>query len=279
MTRGEIEAHARAARIAWREDPSNVELGPDRNFIRHEVLPRLEARWPAAVRTLARAAVWQAQAAALLDRVAVRDHRACCSERGLSVSRLLELPRTRQQALLRYHLEQQELPVPGSEVLSRLIDELCAARTDAQPRVRWGKVEARRYRDQLYFAPSDPDAVLDREYPWDPNCTLQLPHGALDVQAVTGLGIRQAALGGGDLSVRFRRGGERLRLPGRSHRSSLKKLLQSWQVPPWLRARIPLIYRGSALICVVGYTVAEGYQCLPDEPGCLPIWQPAEPSG
>jgi tRNA(Ile)-lysidine synthase len=57
----------------------------------------------------------------------------------------------------------------------------------------------------------------------------------------------------GDISVRFRQGREVCRLPGRDCRHDLKKLLQTWHVPTWLRDRIPLVYVGNKLVAVVGF--------------------------
>ena len=37
--------------LSWTEDPGNTEQRFDRNFIRHEILPRLEDRWPGVQRT------------------------------------------------------------------------------------------------------------------------------------------------------------------------------------------------------------------------------------
>ena len=36
-------------------------------------------------------------------------------------------------------------------------------------------------------------------------------------------------------------GGERIRLPGRRHGHALKHVLQDLGVPPWVRARLPLL--------------------------------------
>lgn len=62
-SRDEILAWARARGIAWVDDPSNADSGPERNYLRHTVLPALTARWPAAARSLARSAHLCAQAA------------------------------------------------------------------------------------------------------------------------------------------------------------------------------------------------------------------------
>ena len=47
-------------------------------------------------------------------------------------------------------------------------------------------------------------------------------------------------------------GGKRLRLPGRAHTHSVKKLLQSLAVPPWERARLPLVHAADGELVAVG---------------------------
>ena len=46
VSRAELERHAEVERLDWIEDPSNAERGYDRNYLRHEVLPVIGARWP-----------------------------------------------------------------------------------------------------------------------------------------------------------------------------------------------------------------------------------------
>jgi tRNA(Ile)-lysidine synthase len=36
---------------------------------------------------------------------------------------------------------------------------------------------------------------------------------------------------------------------------TIKNLFQEWQIPPWLRDRIPLIYHHTKLIAIVGYAI------------------------
>ena len=59
--------------LSWTEDPGNVDRRFDRNFLRHQVMPRLMERWPGAERTLARAAGHQADAVAVADALAAMD--------------------------------------------------------------------------------------------------------------------------------------------------------------------------------------------------------------
>jgi tRNA(Ile)-lysidine synthase len=58
-----------------------------------------------------------------------------------------------------------------------------------------------------------------------------------------------------NLVIRFRQGGEEIVLHGQTKR--LKKLFQEWEVPPWLRERIPLVYFDNTLAAVVGYAMSD----------------------
>ena len=57
------------------------------------------------------------------------------------------------------------------------------------------------------------------------------------------------------ITIQYRNGGEYLYWRG--HQRSLKKLMQEWQIPPWQRTMIPLVYAGSDLVAVVGYAVSD----------------------
>lgn len=50
VTREQVLDYAKRHDVAWREDASNASLGATRNFVRHEVLPRLRERVNPAVR-------------------------------------------------------------------------------------------------------------------------------------------------------------------------------------------------------------------------------------
>ena len=57
---------------------------------------------------------------------------------------------------------------------------------------------------------------------------------------------------GDQLTLHWRQGAERCRLPGRTGSRSLKNLLQEWDVPPWWRDRVPLLYLEGELLAVGG---------------------------
>ena len=58
------------------------------------------------------------------------------------------------------------------------------------------------------------------------------------------------------MQLRFRRGGERLKPAGSAHTRELRDLLQGAGIPPWQRARLPLVFRGAQL-----WAVADLWRC------------------
>ena len=54
FSREQLAQYARHQQLQWIEDESNQDTGFDRNYLRHQVLPLLQQRWPAASKVLAR---------------------------------------------------------------------------------------------------------------------------------------------------------------------------------------------------------------------------------
>ena len=260
-------AYAREQGLAWLEDPSNADTRLDRNFLRQRLLPELKTRWPAVAAVLARSAELCAEAAQLQEQVACQDLAAVTGGRGgtLSVTALQRLPEARQRNLLRHWLRASGFSLPSRAVLGRVLGEVLGARPDAEPCVQWPGCEVRRYRDELFALA--PLAALPAGQPldWSPEEVLALAGGTLQAATEQGQGLRLEP--GTRLQVRFRRGGEQLRLAGRDHHHALKQLLQEAGVPPWERERLPLLYLGEDLVAVAGLWVADGYQAAPGEVG------------
>ena len=61
------------------------------------------------------------------------------------------------------------------------------------------------------------------------------------------------------VQVRFRSGGESIRVSKRACSKDLKGVFQEFGLPPWLRDRIPLIFYQDELICVWNIAISDGY--------------------
>tara|TARA_E500000331_G_scaffold357881_1_gene421407 strand:- start:149 stop:1474 length:1326 start_codon:yes stop_codon:yes gene_type:complete len=232
--------------LRWVEDSSNFDVSLDRGYLRHKVIPLIEARWPDAGATLLRAVDRDGEVRQLIDSVAEKDLAHCRSAVGLSVDKLLALSSFRREHLLRAWISNAGFPLPTLGVLRTVSSDVLLADESAEPCVSWQGCEIRRFKDSMVFRsqedfllPNEP-IVLNYESP------LSLDVGILSSAQELGRGVPIS----GDLSVRFRRGGERMRVNGQTR--PLKKIMQESGIPPWLRAQLPLVYCGDSLILIPG---------------------------
>lgn len=270
-SRQQLLDHARHAGLGWIEDESNVDTSHDRNYLRHEILPLLEKRWPQAASRLAMVATDAREAADLLDQVAEMDLLACRhAEDGLELPMLQQFDRQHQALLLRLWLRENGFAMPSRAKLDEILVLIRSQPDSAKAVCRWADTEAWRYRQQLVVRTRLPEVAADWRSDWAgfPG-PLLLPELALELNAdsATGAGLSAAAIQGKRLSLSLRRGGERVKLPGRAHHHMLKKLYQEAGVPPWLRQRLPLVFVDDELAAVAGLWVFAPFVCKKGEPG------------
>jgi tRNA(Ile)-lysidine synthase len=251
VRRSQLEALIRARGWGWSEDPSNAAVRFDRNYLRHQVLPALLARWPAAPATVGRSAQLMAEAQAAIEALADTLLAQALDGEALSVPCLRRFSAWQRREVLRRYLRLRGLALPDQRRLQELAGPVLAARADAQTCLRYDEVEIHRQGARLIArARLSPLTSNDVDWRWQ-------AQPELAIEGAGHLSLRNEAHGPvalgtlpEQLTVRFRAGGERLAMP--YGHGSLKHLLQEREVPPWLRSRVPLIYAGERLIAVAG---------------------------
>ncbi len=257
LSRMQLTDYAVHYQLDWIDDPSNDSLVFDRNYLRHEVLPKLRERWPATDRLLARAAQWQSEAVELQNELlAARLLQMRGTQAGtLSVKHLLDCSLVARKGLLRQWLKASGFTSPPVKKLQHILNDVLSAKPDAQPCVHWQGCEVRRYRDDVYvmspLSVHNPQQVLEWSAPYD-DYLIDSLGVVLEKNSLSNL-LPKLAASGQPLHIRFRQGSEKLRRGG--IHISLKQFFQDKSVPPWMRERIPLVYLGEQLILIPGLFV------------------------
>jgi tRNA(Ile)-lysidine synthase len=266
VARAAIRAYAERHRLEWLEDPSNTILHHDRNWLRAEIMPALRARWPEVTQGIVASAGLLRAASAPLER-AVAEAGAACLGPGhtLRIQALSALDGFLLAEVVRAWLARLELPPPNARVLARVRPELLEARPDATPRLAWRGAVVRRYRDLLHASAPVPVPDPGWEHAWDGLTPLALPSGLGQLALVP---ARPVAL-----RVSLRRGGERIVVGAGRPSQSVKHLLQEMGVPPWQRARLPLLWHGDALWAVGDALRAGAFDAWLSEHGTRYLWQ------
>ena len=272
-SRQELIAYLRARGLEWIEDPMNSELRLDRNYLRARVLPAIRERWPAAATTVTRTARHAAEAQRLLDELGRADVARAAFGARLSAKVLRALTPERRRNALRYWMTAAGYRPPPASRLEEIAGPVLAARSDARPRVSWPGAVVLREADLLSLCaspgpgerasspPPGASPLPEVSWSWGRGRSRVLPgyggrltlkpdeRGPLDLEALPAT-----------LTVRGRRGGERLRpVRGGPHRA-LKSLMQEARVPVAERGRRPLVYAGDTLIAVAGLWLDESVQ-------------------
>lgn len=231
---------ARSKKLSWINDESNQNSRFSRNFLRLEVLPLIEKKWPHYRQSL-------------MHTISVcqeyRDffHQDIAKE-PLDLLALRELSSLERQQYLRNWLRAYQVPLPSRDVLLQIQEQMIfPKRPDSKAMVKWHGFQIRAYQHHLYCIETML-ALEDKEWKDFPNsfenlCVLVGDKGIL---------IHPES---DKIEVRYRKGGEIFFWKG--HHRCLKKCFQEWKTPTFLRDRIPLIYVNGVLKCVVGYAHTE----------------------
>jgi tRNA(Ile)-lysidine synthase len=251
IPRARLEDYAREHRLDHVEDPSNADTRLDRNFLREELLPLLERRWPGYRRTVARASEHLAGAARTLqEELPVPDTvYSALGDPGFALDELLALAPEAAAVKLRGWLAGAGLPAPDQAALEEFLRQLREAGPDAGPRLVCSAYVLQRYRGAVYLLPDRDLPPYNEPMELYPGEVYDIPGvGRVGLERVRSEGLQLAR--GETLGLDWRSGGERCTPLGRGGSASLKKLLQEADVPPWWRDRVPLLWLAGELLAV-----------------------------
>lgn len=250
-TREDILNYARHFQLEWVEDPSNDSLHFDRNYIRHQVMPALNKRWPSSVSQMHRVCEWQNESHTLMHELAQLDLQECIAKRAFSelaclfIQPLLVLSDARKKNLIRHWIKEQGKSVIGYKKIDQLLS-LLHSKMDASPVVAGDDYSIRFYQGYLYIVNDLAKYSLSSSYSFSADSDLEIPC----------IGFRQSRKSilekinrtdeGQAIRIQFRsRTGSRSPY---SHR--LKRLFQQHQVPPWIRPITPQIIVDEELVAL-----------------------------
>ena len=263
IPRDQIENYAGSHQLAYLHDGSNDDTRYDRNFLRHEVLPLIESRWPGYRSGFARSA-------ALSGELATLGHFDNLTEYTRYGGPYLPMDVHDAKSLhraLHGWLKELNAPLPDFVALEEFARQCMHAQGDKLPELRVADYLLQRWRQGIHLYPVD----IDRDF--DISCEVG---GALEGRWGS-IAWQEANMGlpaGVSIQVRAPRHGEAISL-GRRPRRSVGQWLQEAGVPPYLRGCYPLVQVGDEIIAIpdVGL-VSDSSNLSLCKGGLVPVWTP-----
>lgn len=286
-SRQALERYAAEHDLTWIEDESNQNDQFDRNFLRNQIFPKLNQRWPHFSMALSHSAELCAEQELLIDELLAEElaQLVNVTDKSLSLEPLKQASHVKRNALLRRWFNRLGLSNPSREQLRRAWDEVALSRNDSHAKleVKLGEEAAtiRRFQSRLYLVrsfeePSEQHQSTQKVIQWldlteelvvksdGSTSTITLNWQKITQQLILANQplIEQPAFDkrqiNQNVEIRFGINNKtRVKIVGRSGSRELKKIWQEKQIPPWQRSTIPLLYVNDELIMAIGVFIVD----------------------
>lgn len=255
----EIESYADTRQLNFIEDSSNDDTRFNRNYLRHNIFPLLEKRFPQAQAQIAQSAAWLGELPDIL------------APQTLSVAALQKLTESQQKQQLRAFVKQKTGVSLSQTQTQYVLQHHLTAAPDKHPTLVVGETVIRRFEGEMILTaklPSVSPATLLQGTSRVGETTDFSAVGQLTWQLGQGLNLPPQTL----LQIRPLRGSQRFCPHTRSRSTTVKKLLHEARIPPWLRPFYLGLYRDDELLAIPNIGVAAAYYHRAYF-AWLPLWQ------
>ncbi|AYN24399.1 tRNA lysidine(34) synthetase TilS [Buchnera aphidicola] len=254
-TKKELEKWAYKNNLKWIEDFSNTNISYDRNFVRHKLIPILEQRWPFFLKNCFRTTVICCEETKLKNMFLKEKIQNFINfNESLNIKNFRNMKKEMCKALIRYWISLKNIKMPSYRIIECIYKEIVCSKEDANPKIIINKNEVRRYKKSLYFIKTQ-KSIKDTFLFWhDTNKKLLLPNN-LGYLTRNNKGFTIPIPKKNELiNIRFQFEGKILIL-GREKRRKIKKIWQEYNIPPWFRNQIPLLFYNDFFISAIGLFV------------------------
>jgi tRNA(Ile)-lysidine synthase len=272
LQRRQLTGFLESRGIGWLTDPSNEDLSFDRNYVRQELFPLLERRWPGLVRRLSRTARnARITAAAMAMFIEHQSGELIRDGMKMPLLQLLELDTEMQTLILRQWLRRHEVPALPEARLREFLSQLAAADPQSSAEVQWEDWMIKLYRHELWLHRRKPFMACP-ERKWTTGMTIDLgpDSGRLVLRG------EPASLPGGWVA-RARKSGDRIRSVPHGPSRKIKHFFQAASIPPWLRAGIPVLEWDGEPVALGDWVVSHRLRQWLAEKGLEYRWEPSDP--
>lgn len=256
--KSELIDFAKLQHLTWVEDESNQETVYRRNFIRQQLLPQIMNVWPGYQKNIARS-IKHLQSLKQQNEQIFNEKAFNYIDKKKRLSIAIKVYDNFQQAnIIRCWLKYLGKKLPRATQIAAIINQLILGKTDSKAVILIDDYQIRRHKDKLYCL-SQSLQITHSSLPWcKVEQRLYLPHNLGHLSLIRDnagpIHIPKEA----KIDVRFRQGGEIIMHQNCS--KSLKKILQTLEIPYWERNSLPLLFVDNKLIAIADLFFASPIQ-------------------
>ena len=139
ISKNEILARAKIDKLKFIKDPSNKDISFDRNYLRNEVLPRIEKRWPSYRKNLDQLTANLKESSELITIQAEKDFNAVKVRKNyISLKKFLCLSLIRQKNVFIFWINLNGLSQPSAKVINLFFSKFLKDEKTPKAKYIWG---------------------------------------------------------------------------------------------------------------------------------------------
>lgn len=262
INKNNILDYAKLNNLSWVNDESNFSLDYSRNFLRNEIIPKLQEKWPALISKIAHSADHCFEAKNYLEsNIKIHYERSVSRDNFgyevLDIEYLKNLSETEQKYLIRYFIKNQKASYPSKIKLQEILHQSLTARIDADISVFWKKdnnfFEIKRFRNKIYLLKNfiDTKNKVYKKYNYQLGQEIFIPEiNRIIKLTVKDLDLEIKDFENKNLEINFRKNLNanlvKVKINGKN--TSLKKYMQESNIPNWFRDDICLVLLDDSII-------------------------------
>ncbi len=259
-----IESYAHIRQLCWIEDPSNQTDYYSRNFLRNQVTPLLQKKWPSYLKSLQRFSSHCEEQAELAEEIALYDWQAVNEQQKLNIDKLKGLSTARQKNLLRYWSKHLLSTTPSHKELTELLRQFHSTNR-TQIHLSFAGSQVQQLGQWLVLAEKIKIREAFDNVEWkDLNELITLSNGFRLHREFTENGLRPP-LDNERVYIKMRQGGERCLPDYRQKSTNLKRIFQELNVPAWQRKSLPIIYYNDQIVAIPGVFICQAFKAQDNE--------------
>lgn len=248
-TKEKIILWAKKKKLTWIEDQSNQETKHDRNFIRHKILSKIYKRWPYFLKNCTNSMRILSGEQEMLNNFLQKSLLDNMFIDGrLYLLNFQKMLNHHQYSLLKLWILKQSKIFPNFKILKRIFQQLLTSNNTNNKKIIFYKYEIYRYHMSMYCILKN-ESVKNNLQIWK-NILLPIK---LPKNLGFLVGLKNKNYGNKVpcpkknqiISIQFQE-------KKKSNKKKIKNLWQKYNIPPWYRHKIPLLFYNNTLICALG---------------------------
>ncbi|CEL12285.1 tRNA(Ile)-lysidine synthase [Candidatus Portiera aleyrodidarum] len=232
ISRINIKKYIKKYKINWFEDKTNFNIKFERNYLRHNIIPKLKKRWTYFNITLTKCIEKFKESKKLLNEFSKEIFNFIgYNSKKIYIKKLIKLSYCKIRYLIIFCLKNLGYINPSKKKINELINQILNAKYYSSILIKFNKIEVRFWKGFLYFIyysyyKYKPENIF---YSWNLYC----------IKKFNKLNIKIFNL----------KGGEKIRHYGKIKR--IKNLLQKLSIPPWERNKFIIVYYKDKIVAAL----------------------------